>query len=222
MIVRILKKIFTRIRKILFPSLQDRELIRWYRDDGDNQKRFDYVVSSDSIIIDLGGYDGNWASDFYSRYMSNIFIFEPIQNFADNISNRFKANPKLKVFPSAIGNSERKDSMQLDGVGSSLFRGSNNKGIEVDVKDAKYLFDICGITKCDLLKINIEGGEFEVLPRLIETGLITSIDNLQIQFHKLSSDSSKDMYSIRHELSKTHECTWEYTWIWENWKRKAL
>ena len=37
--------------------------------------------------------------------------------------------------------------------------------------------------KIDLLKINIEGGEYEVLENLIENDLIKNIDNIQIQFH---------------------------------------
>jgi hypothetical protein len=58
------------------------------------------------------------------------------------------------------------------------------------------------------------------LPRLIETGLISEIDNLQIQFHNLGPGSLAQMNGIQAELSKTHIPTWQYTWVLENWKRK--
>ena len=81
---------------------------------------------------------------------------------------------------------------------------------------------MCGISHCHLLKMNIEGGEYEVLPRLIETGLILAVDNLQIQFHPIDSQSPGRMKAIQLALEKTHELTWRYQWVWENWKRRGL
>lgn len=214
-----LKRIINKLRATFFPTIQDRELRRWYQDGGDYHKRFAYQLTPESVVIDLGGYDGQWASDLFSRYLSKAHVFEAIPDFAEKISRRFAANPKIKVYPCAVGNNARTDQMSLGGIGSSLFRGAN-KGVTVRVEDAKKLFYFCNISHCDLLKINIEGGEYEVLPRLIETGLISEIDNLQIQFHNLGPGSLAQMNTIQAELSKTHVLTWQYTWVWENWKRK--
>lgn len=217
---KIIKKIAHHFRVKFLPNLQDRELARWEQDGGDYEKRFSYLLNPESNVIDLGGFDGQWASDLFSRYLSNIHVFEAIPDFADNISRRFLLNPKISVLPFAVGERSRTDRMCLDGVGSSLFRGGQKKGIVVRVEDASKLFDICNITHCDLLKINVEGSEYEILPRLINAGLISKIDNLQIQFHDIGPDSQKLMNGIQTELSKTHELTWQYLWVWENWKRK--
>lgn len=213
----ITKRAINRLRATLFPTIQDHELRRWYEDNEEFDKRLEYQLTSESVVIDLGGYDGQFASDIFSRYLAEIHVFEAIPEFAEKISRRFAANPKVRVYPCAIGNNARTDRMFLAGVGSSLFRRTD-KWVSVWVEDAADLFKVCNITHCDLMKVNIEGGEYEVLHRLIETGLVRKIDNLQIQFHNLGPDSAAQTKYIRAELSKTHRLTWQYMWVWENWK----
>lgn len=76
------------------------------------------------------------------------------------------------------------------------------------------------IHKIDLIKINIEGGEFDLLPSLLDHEIITKVDNLQIQFHEFIENSETKRNNIRKQLEKTHELTYDYYFIWENWKIK--
>jgi FkbM family methyltransferase len=113
-------------------------------------------------VIDLGGYDGQWTSDLFSRYLSEVHVFEAVPAFAEKISRRFAANSKIRVYPYAVGRNSRADRMSLCGVGSSLFTGSGlNKDVAVRVEDAGRLFRLCNISHCDLLKINIEGANMK-------------------------------------------------------------
>ncbi len=63
------------------------------------------------------------------------------------------------------------------------------------------------------MKLNIEGGEYELLERLLEAGLINIINHIQIQFHDVGSESASRMEKIRGELSKTHVCTYRYKFV---------
>ena len=67
------------------------------------------------------------------------------------------------------------------------------------------------------MKINIEGGEFELLERLIQTGLISRIKNIQVQFHNIAVESTKRMEKIHQGMYKTHQPTFQYKFVWENW-----
>lgn len=216
----IIKKVINRLRSVFFPSIQDVQLRQWYRDDGNHTKNLEHQLDQDSIVIDLGGYDGQWSSDIFSRYLCSIYVFEAVPAFSEKIQHRFVANPKIKSFPLAGGKDNRIDKIFLDDVGSSLIK-KNAKSVDVEVVDVAQIFKICNISHCNLLKINIEGGEYEVLPRLISSGLINEIDTLQIQFHNFSSDSLARMNEIQTELRKTHELIWQYQWIWEKWQKKA-
>jgi hypothetical protein len=71
------------------------------------------------------------------------------------------------------------------------------------------------------MKINIEGGEFELLERLIETGLIATIENLQVQFHNFEVGAPKRMAELQAALGRTHTPTYQYEFVWENWARRT-
>jgi hypothetical protein len=71
------------------------------------------------------------------------------------------------------------------------------------------------------MKINIEGGEYELLPRMIESGIIDKIKLLQIQFHEISEDSLSQMNKIREKLKSTHNQVFAYPFVWECWINKG-
>lgn len=73
----------------------------------------------------------------------------------------------------------------------------------------------------DLVKIDIEGGEYDVLPQLIETGLISRIRFLQIQFHRFVDGAVQKRENLREHLRKTHTESWCYPFIWESWEAKG-
>lgn len=61
-----------------------------------------------------------------------------------------------------------------------------------------------GITYVDLLKLNIEGAEYGVISRLSEAGMISSIKNIQVQFHDFFEDAPDRVKSARGAMSNTH------------------
>jgi hypothetical protein len=72
------------------------------------------------------------------------------------------------------------------------------------------------------MKINIEGGEYELLDRMLETGLVERVTAFQIQFHYFVEDAETRMASAQQRLSRTHSPTWQYRFIWENWEKKQI
>lgn len=214
-----LGRLFRKIKSELLPSEHDRIFKEWKRQGGDYHFRFNYNLSSDSVIMDLGGFEGQWASDIFSRYACNILIFEPSTSFAKNISERFKNNQKITIFPFGLGSRTRTERLYLCQDGSSIFKGSGSFE-EIKILDALEWFSENKFDKIDLMKINIEGGEYELLERLIETNLIEKIQNIQIQFHRVHSTSEAKMNEIQRYLSRTHEQTYNFKFLWENWKLK--
>ncbi|MEJ2671399.1 MAG: FkbM family methyltransferase, partial [Deltaproteobacteria bacterium] len=191
---------------------------KWHADGGDEQFRFDYDLDQNSLVIDLGGYKGQWASDIFSRYRCNIIVFEPVKDFAQKIEKRFAKNEKIVIETYGLGGLTRKELMGINGEGSSMFTNSEIKE-QVTIIDVVEWIDKNSINFIDLMKINIEGGEYELLERLIDSGLISIIQNIQIQFHIISQDSDHRMETIQEHLRKTHVPTYQYRFVWENWKK---
>lgn len=214
----ILKQIITRLRLSMFPTEHDKEVQRWCSDGGDEGIRYDYDLNSDSVVIDLGGYKGQWASDIYARYNCRVLVFEPVKTFAENIEKRFRKNPRVEVFRFALGANRRQAIIALGDDGSSVYRNAPEKET-IQFEEVGEFFAKHNINSIDLMKVNIEGGEYELLPRLFEAGLVNRIKHIQIQFHDVEAGSETRMKEICRELSKTHKPTYQYKFVWENWVR---
>jgi hypothetical protein len=69
---------------------------------------------------------------------------------------------------------------------------------------------------------NIEGGEYDLVERLVEKSIIQNIEVFLIQTHNVDEFSKKKMMKMRRQLSKTHFPKFKYDFIWESWIRKDL
>lgn len=76
------------------------------------------------------------------------------------------------------------------------------------------------IKQIDLLKINIEGGEFPLLEHLLNSELMVKINHLQVQFHDFAEDAVSRRDLIRRKLVITHTQEWCYPFVWESWRRR--
>ena len=103
--------------------------------------------------------------------------------------------------------------------GSSFFR-VNRKSAEARQEDISAFFREHQIQHVDLMKINIEGGEYDVLERMIETGLVQDVRNIQVQFHDFVPQAKSRMNEIQDKLKSTHFLTYQYEFVWENWERQ--
>lgn len=198
-------------------KVQARRVAPWKEVDGDKTLRLSYNLNKNSVVFDLGGYEGQWASDIYSMYRPRIYVFEPLPPYAKKIADRFKANPDIKVFPfglsaadGTIPLSQQADASSSYKQDGPVFQGQL-KGVAGFVKEHK-------VGAVDLMKINIEGGEYDLLDSLISTGLIKSVKNVQVQFHDFVPNADERMVSIQRKLRKTHRLTYQYPYVWENWE----
>ncbi|HEX2927775.1 MAG TPA: FkbM family methyltransferase, partial [Ruminiclostridium sp.] len=154
----------------------------WFQDKGDATLRLNYDLTKDSVVFDLGGYKGQWAGDIFGRYGCGIYIFEPVELFYKEIVNRFKDTPKIQVFQYGLSDENKICKIGLDQDGSSIYKSSQNTE-EISLVKATDFISQQRIERIDVLKVNIEGGEYDLLDHLIQSGSINLVANLQIQFH---------------------------------------
>lgn len=192
----------------------------WFKVNGDQTLRLNYDLNENSIVFDLGGYKGEFTSDIYNRYGSTIYVFEPILEFYNIIKSKFLNSTKIQAFHFGLGAKNETLKISLTDNSSSIFIESD----QFELIQIKSIIDFIkqeDITKVDLIKINIEGGEYEVLESLLENNLITIFSNIQVQFHDFIIENAQErMNKIQMELAKTHELTYQYEFVWENWKLK--
>lgn len=199
-----------------------RQIIRdWKQQEGETKLRYTYTLDEQATVFDLGGYQGDFASEIYARYRAKVLVFEPHPVYAGHISRRFEKNPEVEVYPFGLGARDEVLLLGTEGESSStLMIGDKNKAVEAEIKNAKSFLELHEVRKIDLLKINIEGGEYELLEHLLKEDLIGRIENLQIQFHHFVPDAVSRMKAIKKALAETHELTYEFEFLWENWQKK--
>jgi FkbM family methyltransferase len=194
------------------------DLQKWFSIGGDDSLRVNYPLDENSIVLDLGGYEGTWAQKIFDKYQCNILVFEPIPNLYENLVEKFKLNNKIKVYNFGISDIDKEIEISLLNDGSSFYIDSENKVTTKVVSMIKFLKEN-NLNNIDLIKINIEGDEFPVLKSLIDNDMINIFNDIQVQFHQFIPDSINQRNWIREKLSLTHKLTYDYEFVWENWEK---
>ena len=193
---------------------------RWKKVKGDQTLRFDYDLNDTSIVLDVGGFEGNYADDIHQRFGCKIFVFEPAPHYADICQKRFQNNDQITVLDYGLSDKDETVLLSDDGDGSSAFREKGGSAQSVDLRAIKPVMANLSIEQVDLMKINIEGGEYPLLQAMIDDGLLEKVRYLQVQFHDFVPHAQETRAAIRQNLEKTHIEQWCFPFVWESWKRR--
>ena len=195
---------------------------KWWNEDGDQKYRLNYPLTEDSLVVDIGGYDGSWAQLVWNKFKCNIIIMEPVESLYNQAVAKFVNNSKVKAYKVGAYNIDEEQLISLNDNESSMF--GHNKGKEkIQLVDFVEYYKNNINRNIDLIKINIEGAEYDLLEHLINNQMLGIADNFQIQFHDSYSipDFKQRKDKITEAFKQTHELTYEFEYVWENWKRKS-
>ena len=196
---------------------EELEIEKWVRDNGDQTHRINYDLNEDSVVFDVGGYVGDWSALIAQKYDCHIYIFEPVTSFYNQIVERFKGNHKVKVYNFGLSSKGEVTRINMEGNKTSIHKQGGNSEEVVLKSMASFIQENGGV---DLIKINIEGGEYGLLQHMIDEDIINSFDNIQVQFHNFIDDCDGKRDHLRKQFAETHSETYCYYFVWENWKRK--
>lgn len=197
-------------------------VVRWFADDGDGTLRLDYPLNENSVVFDVGGFVGDWAAAIEKRYGSKVYVFEPNPESFKALEDAFRSSLKVSIYPYGLSGKTKEVNLTLAGIGSSAastVQGQSNT-ITILLRDIKEVVDEFSVNHIDLMKINIEGGEYSLLQRMIDAGLVTAVRDIQVQFHRCIPDADAVRRRLQEQLSKTHICVWDYPFVWESWTRR--
>ncbi len=200
-------------------SADDKRILPWHEALGDQTLRQEYSLGPDSIVFDVGGYEGQWASDIYARYLCTVYIFEPVPEFAAALRKRFRQNSRILIHEVGLSSQTGSALFSVCGDASSALR-EGEKAVKVSLVAASDFIGREGIQEIDLMKVNIEGGEYDLLEHLLGTGDIQKVRNLQVQFHDFVPEAEDRRQDLQKKLARTHQITYEFPWIWENWEQR--
>lgn len=188
-------------------SLDPEQLAVWQKE-GLEHKRYEYDLKLGETVVDLGAYQGEWSKKMVDRYGVRAICVEPTEAIH---GFQFGA-----VINKAAGTHPGKIRVGGAYYYTSAFEEGNR---DVECIDISVL--LAGLEEVAVLKVNIEGSEYEILNHIIDLDQHKKIKNIQVQFHCIEGVPYELWYEeVAKKLSATHELTWRYPFVWENWKLK--
>ena len=136
-------------------------------------------INNNSIILDIGANIGDVTDVIMKNYNPNIFCYEPNISCYNYMLKRFKKNSKIKIFNVAVSNFSGKTFLYFHNKSTNISEFNErsslkkekdgldiNKKIEVNCINIKEIIE--KYNQIDLIKIDIEGSEYEVMPEIIK------------------------------------------------------
>jgi FkbM family methyltransferase len=193
------------------------------------QRRYEYDLGPASVVLDVGAYEGTFTRTIHERYGCQVYAFEPIRAHFETV--KALAGPNVSVFGFGIGASDRTEQISVRGDSSSIFAhphasaraGSAAAGPErterIEIRSLARVLEQLELSYVDLLKLNVEGCEYEILEQILQSGLTERFGNIQVQFHDVVPGAAARREAIRKGLSSTHRITYDEPFVWESHER---
>ena len=150
-------------------------------------------IPSDSTIIDIGANAGYFTLFIASlRPRAKLFSFEPVPvNYAQLKRHRdLNSTRKIKCFPLAVAGHAGVINLTFDPrdsftTSATIFTSEKEAGesLAVPCVTLQELMDENGIGKCDLLKMDCEGAEYDILYNC-PPNYLQRIDQIDMEVHR--------------------------------------
>jgi FkbM family methyltransferase len=181
---------------------------------------FEHHLQRDDLVYDVGGYRGDWTCGMLGKYPCEYHIFEPHPEAFRQLSGRFAGHDDVSLHEFAIGGANGFVSLSSAAEGSSIVSRRSDDSIQVRLVDVCQHLSNQG-RQVALMKLNIEGAEFELLEKLLWSDVLDNSGDFLIQFHLGTTDARSRYRKIADKLRETHRCLWRYPFLWELWRRNV-
>jgi len=204
-------------------TIHEESSSEWWSKDGNNTLAITYPLNENSVVVDLGGYHGIWASQIIEKYNPYMVLVEPIPQFYHFLADKFKSNPKVKILNTGISTSVYTGELFLDNDGTSKYI-KTSMPIEVDFGTIEQLLNTILTIYCkeqvDLIQINIEGEEYPLLEQMLDNNTILRFSNIQIQYHIYIENAIEKREEIQKRMSEHFNKIYDVPFIFEGWSLK--
>ena len=192
----------------------------WFAIDGDNKYLLKHRLNSKSIVFEVGGYTGVFTGKLLKRYQPQIYVFEPVKQFVKELNRKFGKKKNVFIYDFGLGASNKQVEFNLVEDETSLYRKSEKTEL-VEIVDIADFVKSKKIKQIDLMSVNIEGGEYELLERIIDTGIVKRIKFIQMQFHNVVDNALVQRGELIDRLLETHEIAFSVPFVWEGFRLKS-
>jgi FkbM family methyltransferase len=163
-------------------------------------------------VWDAGAFEGAWSRDIQAHYPDcDPILFEPVPAYYKRLKEQ-----GFMVNDFGLSDHDHEQQITIAGDRSSTFE-MGHEGIGKAVIQLHDIADEILDRHIDVLKLNVEGEEYNILERLLQTSKMKQIGILLVQFHTFIPQFGERYLAIKKALYNTHALIWRQPFVWERW-----
>jgi FkbM family methyltransferase len=142
------------------------------------------VLSKNSIVISGGvGKDITFEHGLVEKFGCNVILLDPSPTGIETMSLPGNQIPQFRYLPVGLAGKpcSLRLSAPLDPVEGSWIPVQAREMIEVQCLDIRSVMNQCGCDSIDLLKLDIEGPEYDVLDSILDLGI--PVRQVLVEYH---------------------------------------
>jgi FkbM family methyltransferase len=143
----------------------------------------DRLVSADSVVYSVGiGEDISFDLELIRRYGCRVYGWDPTP-LATNFMASVKTPLEFTFLPYGLGSTDCAQEFGGKVVGDRSFSSHslNPSKVSLDIRKLTSMMSMLNHDRVDILKMDIEGDEYDVVRQIVEDKIIVS--QLLIEFH---------------------------------------
>lgn len=157
-------------------------------------------ISEDSVIYSFGvGTDISFDLELINKFQVRVFAFDPTPRCLDWISTQ-NLNENFIFHPVGISDFDGKSFFNFPPndiwVSFSETKTTSENSVACEVKTLKSIMSLFNHTEIDILKMDIEGSEYHVIPNIINNNIYPK--QILVEFH---GDNTKKINEILQFMS---------------------
>jgi len=171
----------------------DNQITQWAKETQAAGRRYDNewdlravswpTLPQNATVLELGTYKGRWGLQMFINYPTINYIgFEP-QEWAYNTAYKVLEPYNARLYNYGLGYDG--GILPLINHGTDGCKFGTYDDLDIVTAEKRPLiptFMKLGIDHIDLMMVNIEGGEYEVIPTMLNAGI--KPDRIVVQFHE--------------------------------------
>lgn len=184
-----------------------------------DRRAIDWPLTSESVVVEVGGYTGRWALQIAERYHPHLFIFEPQPWAWATCCAVLGDRAEVRCYGLGVADSNLPmGGWETDGC-SFVKPGLNIPGMTGEIREISKAFQELGIGVVDLMMVNIEGYEYILVPHMLDRGILPL--RLMIQFHTFADELGIKQAQIFERLAELgYTVAWTYGPKLTAWEQK--
>ena len=155
---------------------------------------WDGVLHKHSIVIECGSFKGRWALQIARRYRPYLYCFEP-QEWAAATTKTVLDRERLDCMVLPFGLWSKDEALPFFNQGTDGCTGG-------EMREIGRALGNLGIESIDLMLINIEGGEYTLIPHMFKQNIFPQ--RLMVQFHEGEYDNLREL------IEQHYTILWDY------------